>query len=67
MAASTNTKYRYCFFSHCNSTTIRTPKKYFFCLSKSKNPLWLHIANKESRSLHTQYYCCEDHYNVMYF
>ena len=59
--------YRTCFVSNCESTTIKTAFKHFFCVPTNfeVRKKWFTQAHRTDQpARQCNYSCCEDHFNV---
>jgi hypothetical protein len=68
----TSSKYekpKSCFVQHCFNSSTRTPEKHFVYVRKGPERMeWLSAARITSeRSMSTNMYCCQDHFDVSYF
>ena len=60
-----NKQYPKCFVPTCSSTKINSPHKIFYVISKDekRRKLWFQAAGQRY-SMHSNLYCCSDHFNV---
>lgn len=58
--------YRRCFVPMCKNTQKITPNKVFVSVpqDKTRRQLWFKLARRIDEPTSSNYYCCEDHFNV---
>lgn len=55
-----------CFVPLCNSSSVKNPSKLFFNVPKDVNmkKKWFQVAHREYLPSTSNFFCCEDHFNV---
>lgn len=58
--------YRWCFVPLCRNTQLKRPEKLFIRVPSNEKMrrLWFKIAHRTDEPTKSNYYCCEDHFNV---
>ncbi|KAM0735265.1 hypothetical protein ACS0PU_010413 [Formica fusca] len=58
--------YRRCFVPMCKNTQKITPDKVFVSVpqDKTRRQLWFKLARRIDEPISSNYYCCEDHFNL---
>lgn len=67
MENSAKCYFKKCFVPSCKSTNKKTPEKLFVFVPKDedKRRKWFFAAKRpDEPNLKTNYYCCQDHFNV---
>lgn len=60
------TSYRCCFVPQCPNTSKNQPEKVFVCVPKTMDvrKKWFTVANRLDKPNNSNYFCCEDHFDV---
>ena len=69
MEKSRATSYRCCFVPKCGNTSKKQPDKVFVCVPKDKKvkKKWFKVSNRLTKPTDSNYFCCEDHFDVSIF